>query len=317
MNWKLKTLLWLHNTFTPIKTAQLTPSSFRAIMDKRDLKILDGNPIPVRKISNLAIEGRNGKIPIRMYLPRSEANNPVIVYMHGGGFVVGSLNSYDKVCRRICKMNNAIVVSVDYRLAPEHKFPAAVEDCYDATSWVASNIEKYGGNPEKLVVMGDSAGGNLATVTAIQARDLGTPNIAFQVLVYPTVDARMGHPSIIGNGKGYILTKDIMTWFLDHYSKTEQDKHNPLMSPLLTKDLSNLPPALIQTAEFDPLRDEGIDYVDKLREAGNEVIHTNYEGLTHTYFTMPDFLKKCLSAHEEIAAILGNKVFKTEKTAMS
>ena len=148
--------------------------------------------------------------------------------------------------------------------------------------------------------MGDSAGGNLATVTAIQARDLGTPKIAAQVLVYPTADARMLHPSITRNGEGYILTAELMHWFMGHYCRDESDRSHPLMSPLLTDDLSNLPPALVQTAEFDPLRDEGMDYAEQLKKAGNQVQVTEYKGLIHTYFTMPGFSKKCLSAYEEI-----------------
>jgi len=159
--------------------------------------------------------------------------------------------------------------------------------------------------------MGDSAGANLATVTAIQARDLGVPKIALQVLVYPTVDAQMGYPSINTNAEGYILTKEIMEWFINHYCKTAADKLNPLMSPLLVDDLSNLPPALVQTAEFDPLRDEGIAYAETLKAAGNQVQYTNYEGLVHTYFTMPKLHKRCLAAHEEIASFVAKSLKKT------
>jgi acetyl esterase len=304
MSWKLKSLLWFTNTFNKLDTNILTPKSLREVADNRDIKILDGPPIPLRKIEDLNVEGRNGQIPIRIYYPDKKEDVPVIVFFHGGGFVIGNLKSHDKACRRVCKMSDAIVVAVDYRLAPEHKFPAGPQDCYDATKWVAENISQYGGNPDKLAVMGDSAGGNLATVTAIQARDLGTPKIAFQVLVYPTTDARMQHPSINENAEGYILTKNLMNWFLDHYANTEADKLDPIMSPLLTKDLSNLPPALVQTAQFDPLRDEGLDYANQLKAAGNQVTYTNYKGLIHTYFTMPDFLKECLSAYEEIAKVL-------------
>jgi len=304
MSLKLKLLLWATNTFNKIDTSKLIVKDFRKFADNREISFLDGKPIALPKVEDLTIQGRNGDIPVRLYVPENAQNAPVITFYHGGGFVIGNLTSHDKVCRRLCKMNQAFVVAVDYRLAPEHKFPAAVEDCYDATKWVSENIHKYGGNAEQLVVMGDSAGGNLATVTAIQARDLGTPKIAAQVLIYPTTDARMLHPSITGNGKGYILTKDLMTWFINHYTREEADKSNPLMSPLLNEDLTNLPPALVQTAGFDPLRDEGIDYKEKLKSAGNEVKYTNYEGLVHTYFTMPDFSKECMAAHIEIADFL-------------
>jgi len=310
MSLKLKLLLWATNTFNKIDTSKLTVKGFREIADNRDISILDGKPIALPKVEDLTIQGRNGAIPIRLYVPENAQNAPVIAFYHGGGFVIGNLKSHDKVCRRLCKMNQAFVVAVDYRLAPEHKFPAAVEDCYDATKWVSENISKYGGNPEKLVVLGDSAGGNLAAVMAIQARDLGTPKIAAQVLVYPMTNAKMEHPSITSNGKGYLLTKDLMTWFTNHYIKEVADKENPLMSPLFTKDLSNLPPALVQTAGFDPLRDEGIEYKEKLEQAGNQVKYTNYEGLVHTYFTMPDFNKECMAAHIEIADFLKGTLHK-------
>ena len=300
MSWKLKLLLWATNTFTKIDFKTISAKEFRAFADNRESSLLDGKPIALPKVEDLKIKGRNGEIPIRIYTPENAEGAKVITFYHGGGFVIGNLNTHDKVCRRLCKMNQAFVVAVDYRLAPEHKFPAAVEDCYDATKWVAENIANYGGNPDKLIVLGDSAGGNLAAVIEIQARDLGTPKIAAQVLVYPTVDAQMKHPSITSNGEGYILTKELMNWFMDHYKSKEADKLNPLMSPLLNKDLSNLPPALVQTAEFDPLRDEGIDYVKHLKEAGNSVQYTNYEGLVHTYFTMPKFLKECMNAQIEI-----------------
>ncbi|MEM6320880.1 MAG: alpha/beta hydrolase [Bacteroidota bacterium] len=302
MSIKLKLLLWAFNKFESVDLEKISVKGLRKVADNRESRLMDGKPIPLPNVEDRDIRGRDGDIPIRIYTPEKAQGAPVIVFYHGGGFVIGNLKSHDKVCRRLCKMNQAFVVAVDYRLAPEHKFPAAVEDCYDATKWVAENISSWGGDPNKLIVMGDSAGGNLAAVTAIQARDLGTPKIAYQVLVYPTVDGRMQHPSINENAEGYILTKELMNWFMDNYARTEADKSNPLMSPLLTEDLSNLPPALVQTAQFDPLRDEGIDYAKAIRAAGNEVKHTNYSGLIHTYFTMPKFNKECYSAHEEIAA---------------
>lgn len=304
MSLKLKLLLWVTNTFNKVDTDKLVVKDFRNFADNRDISFLDGKPIALPKVEDLTIEGRNGAIPIRIYVPENAQNSPVITFYHGGGFVIGNLKSHDKVCRRLCKMNQALVVAVDYRLAPEHKFPAALDDSYDATKWVSENISKYGGNPDKLVVMGDSAGGNLAAVVAIQARDLGTPKIAAQVLIYPVTNAKMEHPSITTNGEGYILTKDLMTWFVNHYAREEKDKSNPLMSPLFTKDLSNLPPALVQTAGFDPLRDEGIEYKEKLEAAGNQVQYTNYEGLIHTYITMPGFSQKCMATHIEIADFL-------------
>ena len=304
MSFKLKLLLWMTNTFNRIDVERISPEELRAVADNRDLRILDGPPMKIHKVEDRLVQGSEASIPIRIYTPEKAERLPVIVFFHGGGFVLGNIKAYDKICRRMSLLTKSIIVSVEYRLAPEYKFPAAPTDCLDVTKWVAENAVSMGADPEKLVVMGDSAGGNLAAVTAIQARDQGGPAIAFQVLVYPTVDARMTYPSIEENGKGYILTKDLMTWFTDHYSRTPSDKEHPLMSPILTKDLSGLPPALIQTAGFDPLRDEGIDYAQELKKTGNEVIHTNYEGLVHTYYTMPGFSKKCLSTHLEIGRVL-------------
>lgn len=303
-SFKLKALLWAINTFQKVDLKTTPVQAIRDNYSNQEFSFLDGPRIPLAKVVDKQIEGRNGVVPVRIYVPDNAQNVPVITFYHGGGFVIGDLKSHDKVCRRLAKMNQAIVVAVDYRLAPEHKFPAAPEDCYDATKWVSENIQAYGGNPDQLVVMGDSAGGNLATVTAIQARDLGTPKIAAQVLIYPATDARMTYPSIKSNGKGYVLTEEIMNWFMSHYAGNEAEKADPLMSPILTPDLSNLPPALVQLAEYDPLRDEGKAYAEKLKAAGNQVQCTQYDGLIHTYFRMPKFLKKCMDAHVEIADFL-------------
>ena len=307
-SFKLRALLWYYNNMVKYDLNKMTAQEFRKFADKENNSILDGRAKKVGKITDLSVQGRNGVIPIRLYSPTQTKDAPVIVYFHGGGFVIGNLETHDKTCRRLCHDNNSFVVSVDYRLAPEHKFPAAPEDCYDATKWASENISQYGGNPDKLVVMGDSAGGNLATVTAIQARDLNGPKIAAQVLIYPTVDGHMKSPSIEENGTGHILTAELMNWFLNNYLNDEADKDHPLVSPILTNNLSNLPPALVQTAQFDPLRDEGIAFAQKLKAAGNQVQHTNYEGLIHTYFTMAGFSKKCGKTHEEVATFLKKKL---------
>ncbi len=307
MSFKMRLLLWYYNKFQQPNFDQLLPTDLRQFSDnagERGNGLLYGQAIPVHHIEDTTIEGSETQIPIRTYYPSAKKNLPVIVFFHGGGFVINSINSHDKVCRRLCRDNQSIVVSVEYRLAPEHKYPAAHVDCYDATVWVANNCAAFGGNPYRLIVMGDSAGGNLATVVAMKARDLGGPAIAYQVLVYPCTDARLCHPSIETNGKGYILTKDMMNWFLGHYKEHEEQVFDPYMSPLLAEDLSNMPPALIQIAEFDPLYSEGKAYAEKLLAAGNRVLLTEYKGLIHTFFTMPKFSKKCLSAYEEIQRIL-------------
>lgn len=312
---KIRMLLWIVNNLKKYDIKELTHQEFRKFADGQGDQLgtlIDGKPIPLRKIENRTIPGRGGDIPLRMYFPEQKEDVPVIVYFHGGGFVIGNLDTHDKVCRRICRDNKAIVVAVDYRLAPENKFPAAVHDSYDATVWVSKNIASYGGDSSRLVVMGDSAGGNLATVVSMIAKEKNGPSIAFQVLVYPVVDAHLATRSIKDLAKGYILTEELMHWFTDHYKRTVEDIEDPYMSPLLAKDHSGLPPALIQIAEYDPLRDDGKDYAKRLKESGVEVTLTDYEGLVHTYFTMPEISKKCLAPFQEIQQVL-QSVFSKKK----
>jgi acetyl esterase len=264
-----------------------------------DLVALPAIQLP--HIDDQEIAMRDGQtIPIRIYKPSSEKNLPIIVFFHGGGFVLGDIDSHDKPCRRISQTNQAIVVSIGYRLAPEAKFPIPSNDCYDATVWVAQNAISLGGNPDNLIVMGDSAGGNLATVTAIQARGLNTPKIAKQVLVYPTTDARLNHPSIDKFATGYFLTKKTMQWFIKHYKSKDEDIFNPVMSPLLNEDLSNLPPTLLVTAALDPLKDEGIAYFKKLEAAGNQVCYKDYKNVIHGFMNMSNVSKEALVLQEDI-----------------
>ncbi|MCB0755107.1 MAG: alpha/beta hydrolase, partial [Flavobacteriales bacterium] len=242
----------------------------------------------MEKVENLEIPVRDGsQIPVRIYRPTQEENLKTIVFYHGGGFVLRDIESHDDLCRRIAKKTGALVISVGYRLAPEYKFPIPVYDCYDALLWASSNAAAYGGNPKDLVVMGDSAGGNLATVTSILSRDENGPKIAKQVLIYPAADARLNHPSIDKFKDGYLLTKDMMHWFVDHYAKTPEDKLNPLMSPLLTEDLSNLPSAFVSTSDHDPLKDEGEAYYAKLLAAGNQAIFKEYKNTIHGFANIP------------------------------
>lgn len=310
MSIKMRLLLWAYNRFQQPDLKNLTPANFRKLSENFGVKgrgLLYGSPIPLPNIKDKIIEGTEAAIPIRIYQPNNQTNLPVIVFFHGGGFVINSINTHDNVCRRLSRDNQAIVVSVDYRLAPEHKFPAAPTDCYDATVWVADNCASIGGNAQKIVLMGDSAGGNLATVVAMKARDLNGPDIAYQVLIYPCTDARLCHPSIETNSKGYILTKQMMDWFLEQYKSYEGQVHEPYMSPYLADDLTNMPPALIQVAEYDPLYSEGKAYAQKLSAAGNRVQLTEYAGLIHTFFTMPKFSKKCMAAYAEIQQVLLNE----------
>jgi acetyl esterase len=256
------------------------------------------------KVEDSTLPGPAGDIPIRIYTPALEGPLPVVVFFHGGGFTIGSLTSHDPVAHKLAAESGAIVVSVDYRLAPEAKFPAAVEDSFAALEWVGANAASFGGDPSRIAVCGDSAGGNLAAVCCILARETGGPNVAFQALIYPTTDARGGYPSIEENGEGLFLSADTMRWFYEHYSRTDDDKHDWRCSPIAADDLSGLPPALIITAEYDPLRDEGEAYGEALRAAGNSVTIKRYDGMTHVFFQLGAMLEEGRQAMAETAAAL-------------
>lgn len=248
---------------------------------------LGGEPEAVGTAEDREIPGPLGSIPIRIYTPRGDGPFPVLVFFHGGGWVVGSLDSHDPVCRVLANEAGCIVVSVDYRLAPEHRFPAAAEDSYAATQWVAANAATIGGDPTRIAVGGDSAGGNLAAVVALMTRDRGTPRIAYQMLIYPVTDYYSpGTVSYRENADGYLLTRDSMIWFWNHYTPHEADARNLYASPLQAADLSGLPPALVLTAEFDPLRDEGEAYAARLRAAGVPVEAERLAGMIHGCINM-------------------------------
>lgn len=296
MTLKLRLFLFFLERIRKPFNPSIPPHKLRAINAKRhdaDSRIIDYPDVQMAKVEDREIEMRDGvKIPIRIYQPTKSEGLPIISFMHGGGFVLRNIITHDKACRRIAKHCEAVVVSIGYRLAPEAKFPIPSNDCYDATLWVAENADSIGGDPNQLIVMGDSAGGNLATVTAIQAREIGTPKIAKQVLIYPTTDARLDHPSIEEFAEGYFLTKELMQWFLDHYKSKPADIYDPLMSPLLHPDLSNLPPAFITTAGLDPLKDEGRAYADLLQKAGNEMEYKDYPEVIHGFLNMPRIMKE-------------------------
>ena len=240
-------------------------------------------PEQVARVENRTIPGPAGEIPVRIYTPQGSGPFPALVFFHGGGWVICNLDTHDGTCRSLANGAGCVVVSVDYRLAPEHKFPAAPEDCYAATQWVAKNAAELNVDASHIAIGGDSAGGNLTAVVAQMARDQGDPHLVFQLLIYPATNFRMDTPSIEENATGYFLTKDDMIWFMNHYLNGEEDKTNPLASPMLASDLSNLPPALIITAQYDPLRDEGELYGQKLKEAGVPVTISRYEGVIHGF----------------------------------
>ncbi len=250
------------------------------------------------------IPGPAGEIPIRVYTPLGDGPFPILVWYHGGGFTIGSLDSHDPICRQLCAQAECLVVSVDYRLAPEHRFPAAVDDAFAALQWIGAHGAEIGGDPGRIAVSGDSAGGNLSTVASIMARDAGGPAVCFQALIYPTTDARADYPSVRDNGDNAFLSNDTMLWFYEHYHGDTDSKLDWRASPILTEDLSDLPPALIITAEFDTLRDEGEAYGEALREAGNAVTVRRYDGMTHVFVQLAGLLEDGRSAIAEVAAAL-------------
>ena len=230
-----------------------------------------------------SIPGPAGEIPVRVYTPAGERPKPVIVYFHGGGWVIGELDTVDNPLRRIANRTDAVIVSVDYRLAPEHRYPAAFDDCYAATAWVAEHAAELGGDPERVAVCGDSAGGNLAAAVAIAARDRQSPRLAAQLLIYPVTDFDFTTESYEQNGDGYLLTKGSMQWFWAHYLGAQDLGKDPYACPARADDLAGLPPAFVATAEFDPLRDEGEAYAANLRIAGVDVTAKRYDGMLHGF----------------------------------
>ena len=281
-------------------TAETDPNAVRALMNAAVMP----SGIEIASVSEREVPGPNGPVPVRVYRPAGDAAKPVIVYYHGGGWVLGSLDTHDGTCRRLADGADAVVVSVDYRMGPEDRFPAAVDDAYAALTWVAANAAEIGADPARLVVAGDSAGGNLAAVMSQRAREDG-PAIAFQLLIYPVTDHEFTSVSMEENAVGYYLTRDAMRWFYDHYLEDPSQGDDPRVSPLRAADLSGLPPAFVLTAQYDPLRDQGIAYADALRDAGNAVEMTMYEGLFHGFFSMFDLIDAGKAAFDDaIAAVV-------------
>jgi acetyl esterase len=263
-----------------------------------------GDPELVGAVEERTIPGAGGEMPTRIYKPYGTGPFPVLVYLHGGGWVIGDLEAYDATCRALTNAAGCLVVAMEYRLAPEHKFPAAPEDCYAATCWVAANAAAIGGDPRRIAIGGDSAGGNLAAVVAQMARDRGGPALVYQLLVYPVTNYGYDTASYRENAEGYLLTRDAMVWFWNHYLRSAADGDNPLASPLRANDLRGLPPAMVLTAEFDPLRDEGEAYAMRLQEAGVPVTLKRYAGTIHGFFSLGAVLDQGKQAMADAAAAL-------------
>ncbi len=258
-------------------------------------------PEEVREVSDRTIPGPAGDIPVRIYTSAmaSEVPQPCLVWYHGGGWVIGDLDTTDGACRSLCHRAGVTVVSVDYRLAPEHPFPAAIDDAEAAFDWVRDHADELGVAAERIAVGGDSAGGNLAALVALARKG----QVAFQLLVYPATDLTNSHPSHEENGEGYLLTHDHMVWFAGHYLG-DHDRTDPRVSPLFVDDVSGVAPAFVLTAEFDPLRDEGEAYAAKLRDAGVDAEVTRYDGMIHAFFQLNGAIEKANVALDDAAAAL-------------
>jgi acetyl esterase len=268
------------------------------------------NPEPpeLASVEPLTIPSPAGSIPARIYTPtrlrKLNGLAPGLVFFHGGGWVIGDLDSHDVVCRKLADEGELMVVSVDYRLAPEHKFPAAVDDAIASTKWIADNSRQLGIDASRLMVGGDSAGGNLAAVVAISARDGNGPDIAGQVLIYPALDFAMTHPSHREPETSILLTHSVILWFRDHYLSGAANVGDWRASPARAKTLIGLPPAYVLTAGADPLRDEGDEYARRLKEAGVAVTHRTFPGQFHGFFTMGKLLQQANVAAGEIGVWL-------------
>jgi acetyl esterase len=275
-----------------------SPADARKAMDAM-LNVLGPGP-EVHKVEDRKIPGPAGDIPVRIYSPPGKPIG-ILVYFHGGGWVVGDIASHDYVCRALTNAAGCVVVSVDYRLAPEHKFPAGPEDCYAATEWVSKNAASLGSDVDHIAVGGDSAGGNLAAVISLMARDRKGPRIRHQMLIYPVTDAAMDTPSYKEfTADGFVLSKLDMEWFWGYYLANKRDGENPYASPSRAGNLSNLPPAHLITASHDPLRDEGEAYAELLKKAGNKVKVKRYEGVVHGFFSLQAALDQGKTATREL-----------------
>lgn len=287
------------------------PAQIRRLQERpepphnRMLDALFGGVAPGVRLEDRSVPTREGSVRVRVYTPqRVAAPLPVVVHFHGGGWTLGNLRGWDWVCSTVAAQAGALVVSVAYRLAPFHPFPAAVHDAYDATVWVAAHAPELGGDPRRLAVMGDSAGGNLAAVVSLLARDSGGPALGQQILTYPATDLTLSARSLVEKADAPLLTRADVEAFVGFYLSGGADPRDPYVSPLLAPDLAGLPPALILTAEHDCIRDDGRRYAQRLRAAGVPVRFTEYAGMPHGFLSLPGLCRFAPQALAEIAAEL-------------
>ncbi len=279
----------------------------------RQAALLWGTPEPVAAVRDHIIAGPGGDLPLRIYTPAGTAPFAALVYFHGGGWVVGSIETHETLCCALANKAGCVVVSVDYRLAPENKFPAALDDCYAATEWFIANAAAFQVNPHLVAVGGDSAGGNLAAAVCLQARERQLP-LVFQLLIYPIASYYdPASPSYLENASGFGLSRPEMIWFIDAYLASPAEAGNPLAFPLEADNLAGLPSALIITAEYDPLRDEAEQYAQKLQQAGVRVTLKRYNGLIHNFIRMGTLFDQAGEAQAFVADRL-RQAFETAKT---
>ena len=284
------------HTMTPVEARKMTAR-----------RVVQGPwTVAVAKVGDHALPGSGGEIPVRIYTPEGKGPFGALLYFHGGGWVVGDINMTDQPCRMLTNAARCVTVSVDYRLAPEHKFPAAPDDCYAATKWVADNAAVLNVDPRRIAVGGTSAGANLAAAVTLMARDRGNLPLAYQLLVYPATTSVLDTQSHRDFAKDsyYILSRADMEWFWGHYLASEADHKNPYACPAYAKTLTGLPPAFVITAEFDPLRDEGEAYAARLRAERVPVVLKRYDGVTHGFFGMPSVLDIAKTAIADAGAAL-------------
>ena len=282
-----------------------TPEEIRAsrAQNAEAMAALAGPEQPVARVEDRTIPGPGGPIPVRVYWPIVGQRLPALVYLHGGGWVFGNIGSIDRNCRVLANSVGCVVVNVEYRLAPEHKYPAAAEDAYAVIAHLAAHPDEFHVDPARIAVAGDSAGGNLAAVACLMARDRGGPRVAFQMMVYPVIDYDCNRPSVSEND-GYLLNRAVMRYFWNHYVASPEEARHPYASPINAKTLAGLPPALVITAECDPLRDQGEAYARRLEEFGVPVTLKRYDGAIHVFFQMSAVIDSGRQAVADAAAAL-------------
>lgn len=290
--------------------ADSTPYDIRTLAMEKWAPVYLGKAEPLKSIEHRYFSGPTADLPIAIYRPEGAGLLPAIVMFHGGGWVAGNLQLNAVQHQLMATDTGAVVISVNYQKAPEHKFPIPLDDCFATLKWVSANAKALGINPDLIGVAGDSAGGNLAAAVALRARDEKGLKVAFQILIYPATDHNFDYPSMIENSPNYLLSSDAMRWYWDQYVNSPEDYKNPYVIPMVSADLSGLPPAIIITAEYDPLRDEAEAFAKRLKGAGNSVVLHRYEGVIHGFMLMQGFLTDARDASkkigEELRHILDN-----------